>query len=158
MIISAHRSFFLSIVVVSLIVCTPLAGCRPSTKDRPLGFANLGLVKKFTDDDVVDVSEQAVLVRRDALGIYGMSTLCTRDLRRLKARREGDAPVLFCDVCGSEYDGDGHIINGPARTDLPYYELIVDAGKPHGPKDTVYARIGMKVPSSWRLPFAELSK
>jgi Rieske Fe-S protein len=145
------------VFLLSIIVAFAASGCRPSTKDRPMGFTNLGPVVKFQESDVIDASEQAVLVRRDALGLYGMSTLCTRDLRRLKARREAAGPILFCDVCGSEYDGGGAVVQGPAKTDLPYYKLIVDSGKPHGPKDTLYAKIGVKVPPTWRLPYSELT-
>lgn len=145
------------VFLLSILIAFAAVGCRPSTKDRPLGFINLGPAEKFQESEVVDASTQAVLVRRDPLGIYGMSTLCTRDLRRLKARREEAGPILFCDVCGSEYNGDGVIVKGPAKSDLPYYELVVDEGKPHGPKDTLYAKIGVKVPSTWRLPYSELT-
>jgi len=85
-----------------------------------------------------------------------MSTLCTRELRRLKAKKGENGAILFCDVCGSEYNENGKVIKGPAKEDLPYYNLEIAEGKPHGPHDTLYARIGMKVSPSWRLPFPEV--
>jgi nitrite reductase/ring-hydroxylating ferredoxin subunit len=140
---------FLSIAV--------LAGCRPEVKNRPIGFGNLGAVSKFKDQYVIDVSDHAVLVRQDEKGLFGMSTLCTRELRRLKARTENGAPILFCDVCGSEYNGQGHVVKGPATAGLPYYKLLVAEGVPNGPLDTLYAHVGIPVPESWRLPFPEVA-
>jgi Rieske Fe-S protein len=133
-----------------------LLGCRPEAKNRPIGFGNLGPITKFKDQYVVDVSDHAVLVRQDEGGLFGMSTLCTRELRRLKARSENGAPILFCDVCGSEYNGQGHVTKGPATRNLSYYKLLVAEGVPNGPKDTLYAHVGIDVPETWRLPFPEV--
>lgn len=140
--------------VFILAVTVPLifASCRPSEQKRPIGYGNLGSIASYKNQEVIDVSDHALLVRQDERGLYGMSTLCSRELRRLKARKEAEGPVLFCDVCGSEFAADGKVLKGPAVAPLPYFELIIAEGKPNGPKDTLYAQIGVEVDKSWRLP------
>lgn len=144
------------VIIVSLSTLSLFFGCRPSEIKRPLGYGNLGSLASYQGQEVVDVSDHALLVRQDEGGLYGMSTLCSRELRRLKARKDPTGPVLFCDVCGSEFAADGTILKGPAVAPLPFFKLIAAEGKPNGPKDTLYARIGEEVDKSWRFPYSSL--
>jgi len=145
----------LNLVALLLIGFT---SCDSSGRKRPIGYGKVGPIADLEAKEVIDAQKIALLVRRDAEGIYGMSTLCPVELRPLKAHRADSGPVLFCDVCGSEYDENGHVLKGEAKRGLPFYELVAAEGVPGGPVDTLYARIGIEVSESWRLPFPKQSK
>lgn len=135
-----------------------LASCDSGGRKRPIGFGKIGPISDLQERGIVDAQKVALLVRADAKGVYGMSTLCPMELRPLKARRTDSGPVLFCDVCGSEYDENGHVTKGPAKRNLPFYEIVAAEGVPGGPVDTLYARVGIEVSESWRLPLPKQTK
>lgn len=127
--------------------------CDTKTRRRPPGYSKLGHVSMYKDVAVKEVFETAMLIRQDERGLYGMSTLCSHDLRRLKAKKDGDEPVLFCDVCESEFSGSGKVLKGPAVTPLPYFKLVIAEELAGGPKNFLYARISTEVSPTWRLPY-----
>ncbi len=142
--------FFLITILSSAIF---IVGCKNQIKKRPLGFAKLGVISAYRDVPVREIYEYAVLVRQDERGLYAMSTLCSHDLRRLKVKKNESGPILFCDVCNSEFDGSGKVLKEPAISPLPYFNLFLGEGLAGGPKDTLYARIGVEVNETWRLSF-----
>ncbi len=123
---------------------------------RPRVYATLGKISDFKEKPVKEIYDHAILLRQDSSGFFAMSTLCTKELRRVGVRKESTGPVLVCDVCGSEYDGIGKVLKGPATEHLPFFKLEIDQGQIRGPKDTLYVRIGREVSSEWRLPYPEM--
>jgi Rieske Fe-S protein len=98
------------------------------------------------------LEKAGLLLRRDELGWYAMSTLCTHDLSVLRRRNGPNGPMLASVYTSSTYDLNGKVLSGPAIKDLPYYELYVEQGVAEGARDTLYARIGSEKPREWRLP------
>ena len=146
------NSFFrLFAVLGELYLVLALVACEPAVRDRPFGDMRLGLTKDLlAPESFLDTS--AILLRRDERGWYGMSTMCTKDASIL-VRRQGPAGEYLASVyTTSTYALDGKVLTGPAIKNLPYYELYLDQGSYGGPKDTLYARIGVEKPSDWRLP------
>lgn len=92
-----------------------------------------------------------VLVRKDARGLYAMSTECTHDLSALRLVERDGRRVFVSDYSTSTYDWNGKVLSGPAKGDLPYYYLRVDSGVYGGPKDTLYVDVGDERPATWRL-------
>jgi Rieske Fe-S protein len=63
------------------------------------------------------------LVRRGAK-LFALSAICTH--RRCKLDAEPDQ-TFYCPCHGSTFDVDGKVTEGPARRDLPAYEISTDA-------------------------------
>ena len=125
-----------------------IAGCQPK---RPYGVERLGRLEDLQAPEN-NLSQLNLLLRRDADGLSIMSTLCTKDLSQLVMRVEGSRCELVSPRNGSRYDCRGKVLAGPARHDLPYYELFVAPGEYETSKpDTLYAWIGKEKPPSWRL-------
>ena len=63
------------------------------------------------------------LVRRGAK-LFALSSICTH--RQCKLDAETDK-TFYCPCHGSTFDADGHVTEGPARRDLPLFEISTDA-------------------------------
>jgi len=63
------------------------------------------------------------LVRRGAK-LFALSSICTH--RRCKLDAETDK-TFYCPCHGSTFDADGKVTEGPARRDLPVFEISTDA-------------------------------
>lgn len=59
------------------------------------------------------------LVRRGAK-LFALSAICTH--RECKLDAEPDQ-TFYCPCHGSTFDADGHVTEGPARADLPVFEI-----------------------------------
>lgn len=125
-----------------------LVGCEERNQKRPYGFIHLGKLSDLLQGK--DISDKWLLLRKDAEGIYVVSTLCTRDLEPLIRTPED---IFRCPHCTSEYSLDGDIRKGPAEYPLPYYELRMDQGELEGPVDTLYAYIGVEKPRDYRFHY-----
>lgn len=127
-----------------------LFSCHNESRKRPYGYIRLGSLERFLPSEVEFIDERLV-VRHDSKGLSVMSTMCTYDLTYLLRKNENGKTVYVSEYTASKYDSDGHVLVGPAKFDLPYYELKIDSGTYGGPKDTLYVRVGEEVPESWRL-------
>ena len=63
------------------------------------------------------------LVRRGA-ELFALSSTCTH--RRCKLEAEPDN-TFSCPCHGSTFNADGKVVEGPARRDLPVYEISINA-------------------------------
>lgn len=126
-----------------------LTAC-PESRERPFGVVRLGFLDEFLVPERL-LEDFDLLIRYDQQGLSAMSTLCTYDSSQLVMSREGQAAEFYSTYTSSRYAYDGQVISGPARSALPYYELFIDQGRPRGPQDTLYARIGIHVSKDWRL-------
>jgi hypothetical protein len=77
--------------------------------------------------------------------------MCTSDLSTLELVRQDGEEFWYSRFSQSRYSLDGRVLSGPAKADLPFYELVLDAALFGGPVDTLYARIGNEKPRDWRL-------
>ena len=121
-------------------------GCEQRNQKRPYGYIRLGKLSELLDGK--ELSDKWLLVRRDAEGIYVLSTLCAHDLEPLTVSPN---QTLVCPLCASEYSMDGEIKKGPTEFPLPYYELKLDQGEIGGPQDTLYAYVGVEKSRDYRL-------
>jgi Rieske Fe-S protein len=62
------------------------------------------------------------LVRRGA-SLFALSAICTH--RKCKLDAEADK-TFYCPCHGSTFDADGKVTEGPARRDLPIFEISTD--------------------------------
>jgi Rieske Fe-S protein len=62
------------------------------------------------------------IVRRGA-SLTAISSICTH--RRCKLEAEADR-TFSCPCHGSTFDAEGHVTEGPARRDLPVFEVVMD--------------------------------
>lgn len=128
-------------------------GCAEGRK-RPPGYLRLGHVSKLLGR-ATELKDFDLILRRDEGGLSAMSTDCTHDLSSLVLRKVEGKLILVSTLSASTYDVDGKVLSGPAKVDLPYYELRFDAGVYGGARDTLYVYVGREVSPSWRLPVTD---
>lgn len=137
-------------VVSAMIVVLLLNACRSSVQHRPWGYLRLGPVQGFLKPETF-IPQDRLLIRYDSKGFSAMSTSCTYDLTALVQRQEGEKTIWVSEETTSKYSSEGKVLSGPAKADLPYYELIIDTGDTEGVKDTLYVKIGAEKSPDWRL-------
>ncbi len=91
-----------------------------------------------------------LVVRMDDNGFSVMSTVCTHDLTPLTRIDEGGKVVWRSSYSESSYSYDGDVLHGPSKAPLPYYNLKIDSSVYGGPKDALYAEVGVERPKNWR--------
>lgn len=135
-------------VVLALSV---LCGCDVGTKHRPPGLFKLGRASELQKAPLTVFSEIKIAVRHDAGGFSAMSTACTYDLSPLVRVGAGESEHWRSMYTTSEYALDGTVRRGPARSNLPYYEVRLAAGEYGGTPDTLFVVVGVERPPEWRL-------
>jgi Rieske Fe-S protein len=85
---------------------------------------NAGLAAQYMADGVYTRYRNLgfFIVRRGAR-LFALSSVCTH--RHCTLEAEADRTFL-CPCHGSAFDPDGKVIEGPARRDLPTYEISTD--------------------------------
>lgn len=91
-----------------------------------------------------------LVVRMDDKGFSVMSTVCTLDLTPLTRVDDGGKVVWRSSYSESSYSYDGAVLHGPTKVALPYYNLKVDSSLYGGPKDALYAEVGVERSKEWR--------
>jgi hypothetical protein len=135
--------------LVAAVSC--LTGCDIGTKRRPPGLFTLGAVKVLRGSPLTVFPELKIAVRYDAGGFSAMSTACTHDLSPLVRSGTGEKEYWRSMYTTSEYELDGTVRKGPARSNLPYYELRLASGQYGGEPDTLFVMVGVERPREWRL-------
>jgi len=69
----------------------------------------------------------AFIVGHDAGGLFAFSTTCTHQGCTIGAPSSTGATICPCH--GARFDGNGAVVQGPARTPLPHFALTVCDGK-----------------------------
>ncbi len=86
------------------------------------------------------------IVGHDADGLFAFSTVCTHDGCTIGAP-SATTGATVCPCHGARFDGNGAVVQGPARNPLPHYALMVCNGK-------VYVDTSSEVAASTRTPAA----
>ena len=130
--------------------CIFIAACETGVQKRPIGWHRLGKAQDLLAAETF-VDSQLLLLRHDERGFSVMSTACTYDLSPLVLRDGPNGRVFVSRYSESQYAESGKLLHGPAKVDLPYYQITLDAGVAGGPKDTLYVQVGVEKPRDWRL-------
>ncbi len=136
--------------IITAVLCFG-GGCDIGTKHRPPGLFTLGSVAALQKSPLTVFPELKIAVRYDVGGFSAMSTACTSDLSPLVRSGTGDKEYWRSMYTTSEYELDGTVRKGPARSNLPYYEVRVAAGQYGGTPDTLFVMVGVERPREWRL-------
>jgi Rieske Fe-S protein len=94
------------------------ATCTPSG-------TSAGALASFTQGTWKAVG--AFIVGHDAGGLFAFSTRCTHQGCTIGAPSSSGATTCPCH--GARFDGNGAVVQGPARTPLPHFALTVCDGK-----------------------------
>ena len=127
-----------------------LLSCWPEGRTRPYGDVHLGKIADLAVPET-RLPLHNLIVRFDSAGFSAMSTMCTYDLTPLKFELRDGREILVSEYSTSTYDLQGHVLTGPAKLPLPYYQLTFASSVYGGPVDSLYAKIGYEVPEGWRL-------
>ncbi len=142
----------LSSILFLLLLALSLSSCDMSAKTRPPGLFRLGKVSELKSVDQRAFPEFKIVLFHDQRGFYAMSTACTYDLSPLvRSGQSGGDEHWRSMYTSSEYGLDGRVRKGPARADLPFYELRFAAGAYGGVADTLFVMVGVPRPREWRL-------
>lgn len=132
-------------MVSSPALLSSLFGCKQGYSREP-GEHNLGAVQDLLYTQQL-IRDKDILVYRDPSGWSAMSTQCTHEGCALSYQEER----FLCTCCGSIYDHVGSILKGPAKVELPYFEIKYVEG-------SFYADSSKVVPSTYRFTSPELEE
>ena len=95
-----------------------------SSRNNPERVANAGPAGQYLADGVYTRFRDLgfFIVRRGA-NLFALSAICTH--RKCKLDAEPDK-TFYCPCHGSTFDADGKVTEGPARRNLPVFELSTD--------------------------------
>jgi nitrite reductase/ring-hydroxylating ferredoxin subunit len=113
----------------------------------PAGALNVGPLTKYASDGMhkTTTGAQAVLIGRDAGGLWALSAICTHDLCNMDTGNGTiTATSITCTCHGSIFHFDGKVQKGPASKALVAYELVVC------PDGNVYVDKSKIVPAAQR--------
>jgi cytochrome b6-f complex iron-sulfur subunit len=123
------RRFFLRVIAAggaSAGVCSLGFGCSspPSaTLDAPVDAGNVSALPVGT---LRAVTGESVAIGRDTGGVYALSTICTHAGCDIATSGTISSSGLDCGCHGSRFDANGAVLNGPATTPLPHFEVTID--------------------------------
>lgn len=118
-----RRDFFiLSTVFLAGCAAPDPNGAPPSAGVRTL---NAGPASQYDRDGVYTrfVHQGCFIVRRGD-SLFAVSSICTH--RKCKLKAEPDRS-FYCPCHGSTFSAEGRVLTGPARRDLPHFEVSTDA-------------------------------
>jgi len=91
------------------------------------GPAVVGNVSSLAVGSLQAVSSDAIVLGRDAQGVYAMSAICTHSGCDMSGGQGTvSASGIFCNCHGSAFDADGNVLQGPARSALEHYAVTID--------------------------------
>lgn len=92
------------------------------------------------------VGDQAVVLGRDAGGLYAMTAICTHAQCNIRDSGTVSASGLSCGCHGSQFDANGNVIQGPATSPLRHFEVLIETD------GTITINADKEVASSVRTP------
>ena len=118
-----NRRTFLVLSAAFAAGCAAPGGANFSSGNREK-IINAGPASQYLADGVYARYRDLgfFLVRRGA-NLFALSSICTH--RKCKLDAEPDK-TFYCPCHGSTFDADGKVTEGPARRDLPAYEISTD--------------------------------
>jgi cytochrome b6-f complex iron-sulfur subunit len=131
----------------SLLLTLPFA-CNNGAVSPPTGPVVAGNVSAVAVGTLIAVPGEAVILGRDANGLYAMSAACTHAGCMVGPTTASGVEELYCPCHGSVFDTNGEVTRGPARTPLPHFQVDV------GADGTITVQGGMPVSADARTAVA----
>lgn len=103
----------------------PDAGGDTGPPCMPRGL-NAGSPSTYAANGLYSVPRTAVIIGRDAGGLYAMTSLCTHLQCDLNAFGTFGPTGVHCGCHGSEFDLVGNATHGPASSPLRHYQLRLE--------------------------------
>ncbi len=122
------------------------AACKEDEYVRPWGDLDLGDLKTLFFERVY-VKSRAVRVFRDEKGWRALSTRCSNDGCELAFAED----KFTCSCCKSIFDGEGRVLEGPAKKSLPWMKIRYAEGH-------LYGNPGEPVDASYRYTTPEIEE
>ena len=141
-----RRTLLKAGVAGSALLALPLA-CN-NTVSPPSGPVGAGNVSTIAVNTMRAVPGEAVILGRDAGGLYAMSAACTHAGCLVDVTTSGGTEELYCPCHGSLFDANGGVKRGPAGLPLQHYQVEVAAD------GTITVQGGMPVSAETRTPVA----
>ena len=114
--------------------------------DCPPDGVAIGVPADFASDGLHIVPGTKVLIGRDAMGLYALTSVCTHEFCDMDEKNGGKsmgtvtAQGITCNCHGSKFDHVGTVVKGPAGKALKAYALALGCdGKLYVDKTTVVA-------------------
>jgi nitrite reductase/ring-hydroxylating ferredoxin subunit len=104
-------------------------GCASNASQssaEPHGLIKGPLAKDVAVDSLTPISDQAVVLGRDAGGLYAMTAICTHAQCNMKDSGSVNASGMICGCHGSKFDANGGVLSGPASSPLNHLEVMVE--------------------------------
>lgn len=137
------------LLLLSSLMTLSLSACTSKGLKRPYGFMRLGKISELSTNETY-LPDLRLVVRMDEEGFSVMSTVCTLDLTPLTRVDDGGSVLWRSSYSESSYSYNGEVMSGPTKAPLPYYNLKIDSSVYGGPKDALYAEVGVERPKGWR--------
>lgn len=116
----------------------------------PEGYVDLGPVAALPVGTLVTVAFEELLVGRDEVGVYAMTSRCTHQGCNM-IDNDGVMPgnITQCGCHGSRFDPNGVPIKGPASKPLVHFSVIINDALRIGVNDQLQVDMGERaaVPS-----------
>ena len=124
LIVNLNRRQFLILTATAAAGCTAAEPPALSPGAGQPRIVDAGPAAAFARDGVYDpFRDQGFFVIRNGSQLFALSAYCTH--RRCKLAAEPDH-TFFCKCHGSTFDPAGHVTVGPAKRNLPVYQVSVD--------------------------------
>lgn len=121
---SMNRRDFLAWAATACAGSCPLA--KVLAADGAAQVIDAGPAANFAADGVYDAFRtQGFFVIRQGGRLFALSSICTHRAVQLKAQADGS---FYCRRHGSRFSPGGHVLEGPARRDLPVLATSVSGG------------------------------
>jgi Rieske Fe-S protein len=118
-----NRRTFLVLGAAFAAGCTAPGGSHFSSSGAPRTI-NAGPASQYLADGIYPrYRDRGFFIVRRGARLFAVSAICTH--RRCKLDAEADK-TFYCPCHGSTFDPDGKVTEGPARRDLPVYEVSTD--------------------------------
>jgi Rieske Fe-S protein len=107
---------------------TAAYGCSsPAASPVQVGPIPAGNVANLAVGTLQAIDSEPACIGRDSGGVYAMTLTCTHAGCDMGAQGILSPQRIFCGCHGSEFDGTGNVVRGPAFAPLDHFAVTVDA-------------------------------
>ena len=119
-----NRRTFLAMSAAFAAGCSSTPGGFDLSDSNQPRTINAGPSSQYLADGVYPrYRDLGVFIVRQGGKLFAISAICTH--RRCKLNAEADK-TFYCPCHGSTFDADGRVTEGPARRDLPVFEMSIN--------------------------------